>query len=129
MGYRATLHHDRVEIRRSRLSKLGGDKDATVALADVTKILSKEPTLLMNGYVFLATDGDPGRLRGFAGRPAGQVAGNPHTVMFTLAQSKAFAAFLESADATWRANGAGFSLPGLLGRVREQIEKRGGGGR
>ncbi|MBT2493762.1 hypothetical protein J7E96_35765 [Streptomyces sp. ISL-96] len=103
----ATLHHDRVDIRRSRLAKLGGNKDATVALADVVRIVSKEPTLLVNGYVFLATESDPGPLRGFAARPAGQVAGNPHTIMFTLARAKAFAAFLESADATWRANGGG----------------------
>ncbi len=100
----ATLHQDRVEIRRSRLGKLGGHKDATVALADVVKILSREPRLLVNGYVFLATDAAPGRLRGSASRPAGQIAGNPHTVMFAWAQWKSFAAFLESADATWRAN-------------------------
>lgn len=122
----AAIHQDRVEIRRSRLGKLGGNKDAAVTLADVVGILSKEPTPLVNGYVFLATDADPARLRGFAARPAGQIAGNPHTVMFTWGQWKSFAAFLESADATWRANRGRGRRPvtGSPGRVREQVEER-----
>ncbi|MGW0551133.1 hypothetical protein [Streptomyces altiplanensis] len=93
-----------MKIRPCRLGKLGGNKGVTAALADVVKILSREPTPLVNGYVFLATDAGPGRPRGFASRPAGQIAGNPHTVMFAWARWKSFAAFLESADATWRAN-------------------------
>ncbi|WP_093797551.1 hypothetical protein [Streptomyces sp. Wb2n-11] len=75
-----------------------------MALTDVVKILSREPTLLVSGYVFLATDAGPGRLRDSASRPAGRIAGNPHTVVFTWTQWKSFTGFLESADATWRAN-------------------------
>ncbi|MGR8007077.1 hypothetical protein [Streptomyces hypolithicus] len=107
----AVLHHDRVEFRRSRLAKLGGNTDATVAFSDVSRIVGKPPSLLVNGWVFLAMEADPDQLRSWADRPAKQIAGNPHAIMFTLARATSYAAFLASAEATWRATGGRAARP------------------
>ncbi|MFI6964500.1 hypothetical protein [Streptomyces sp. NPDC050149] len=80
---KAILHGDRVEIRRQLLAKVGGAKDVSLALSDIVKPLSKAPTLMVNGYVYLATDPDPARLSYWADAPRTQIGGARNAILFT----------------------------------------------
>lgn len=102
-----TLHPDRVEIRRSRMAKIAGNKDNTIPLRDVIKIQSTDPTLAINGHVHLATEEDRGRLTAFTTAPQKQIAGNPRAIMFTYMQRDRMAKLLAAVDAAWRAVGPG----------------------
>ncbi|MEX2982466.1 DNA translocase FtsK [Streptomyces sp. C36] len=100
-GYSSTvtLYADRVEIKRNLMGKVSGAGDCVIPLADVVRVESKEPTLLMNGYVQLATAQDRGRLRIATGEAQKARANNSRTVLFTWRQRDTFAAYLAAATA------------------------------
>jgi hypothetical protein len=91
-GYTATvtLYADRAEIKRKFMGKVGGAKDCVIPLDDVIKVQSKEPTLLVNGYVQLATAQD----RDARGELPRANAGNSRTVLFSWNQRETYAAYL-----------------------------------
>jgi hypothetical protein len=95
-GYVATvtLYADRVEIKRRLMGKITGARDAVVPLGSVIKILSKEPTRLVNGYVQLATEQDRARLVIATAEAERAIANNSRTVLFTWSQRQAYAEYL-----------------------------------
>lgn len=106
-GYVATvtLHADRAEIKRKLMGKVAGNKDSVTPLSTVIKVLSKEPTRAVNGYVQLATDADRGQLRMATAEAGRAIANNHRTIMFTWNQREAYAAFLAAATAGVQAQG------------------------
>ncbi|AJP04762.1 hypothetical protein TU94_28265 [Streptomyces cyaneogriseus subsp. noncyanogenus] len=99
-GYMASalLYEDRVEFKRPLVARLGGNRSGTVLLRDVLKVLSREPTRLVNGHVHLLTAEDPGQLRAWADAPVKQVAGNPRAIMFTWGQRDTYTKFLTAVE-------------------------------
>ncbi|WP_282084046.1 hypothetical protein [Streptomyces tendae] len=97
----ATLHVDRVEFKRPLVARLGGNRSGTVLLADVLKILRKEPTRLVNGHVHLLTAEDDGSLRTASMSPEKTVAGNPRAIMFTWQQQERYGQFLTAVEEAW----------------------------
>ncbi|WP_394427478.1 hypothetical protein [Streptomyces sp. SGAir0957] len=106
-GYVATvtLHADRAEIKRKLMGKVTGAKDSVIPLRDVIKVLSKEPTRLVNGYVQLATEQDRGQLRIATAEAEKAIANNSRTVLFTWNQRETYAAYLKAATAGVQAQG------------------------
>ncbi|NEA60375.1 hypothetical protein G3I60_40990 [Streptomyces sp. SID13666] len=108
-GYVAsvTLHSDRAEIKRKLMGKATGAKDAVIPLQSVVKVLSRDPTRLLNGYVQLATEQDREHLRMATAEREKAVANNSRTVMFTWRQRETFMAYLAAARAAVQAHGSG----------------------
>ncbi|MEU5097611.1 hypothetical protein [Streptomyces sp. NPDC020996] len=106
-GYVATvtLYADRAEIKRKFMGKMTGARDSVIPLRDVIKVLSKEPTRLMNGYVQLATEQDRGRLVVATAEAEKAIANNSRTVMFTWNQRETYAAYLAAVTAGIHAQG------------------------
>jgi hypothetical protein len=106
-GYVATvtLHPDHAEIRRKLMGKITGNKDAVIPLGSVIKVLSKQPTRLINGYVQLAIEADRGQLRIATAEAERAMANNPRTVLFTWNQRRTYDAYLAAATAAVRAQG------------------------
>ncbi|RDG37945.1 hypothetical protein [Streptomyces corynorhini] len=106
-GYVATVtvHQDRAEIKRKLMGKITGNKDAVIPLASVIKVLSKEPTRLVNGYVQLATEDDRGLLVIATTEAERSIAGNPRTILFTWNQRETYTAYLAAATAAVQAQG------------------------
>jgi len=106
-GYVATvtLHADRAEIKRKFMGKMTGARDSVTPLRNVIKVLSKEPTRLMNGYVQLATEQDRGRLVIATAEAEKAIANNSRTVMFTWNQRENYAAYLAAVTAGIHAQG------------------------
>ncbi|MEU6802516.1 hypothetical protein [Streptomyces neyagawaensis] len=106
-GYVATvtLHADRAEIKRKLMGKVTGAKDSVIPLGDVIKVLSKEPTRLVNGYVQLATAQDQGQLAIASAEAEKAIANNSRTVLFTWNQRETYAAYLAAATAGVQAQG------------------------
>ncbi|MFF3788915.1 hypothetical protein ACFYXW_02480 [Streptomyces sp. NPDC001981] len=100
---KVTLHADRVEIKRALTAKIGGAKDAVIMLTDVVEPLSKAPTRMLNGYVYLATNPDPEHLRIWADAPRTKIGGNPQAILFTWWQREAQAEFMTALEAARRA--------------------------
>ncbi|MHC3467934.1 caspase family protein [Streptomyces sp. 7R007] len=103
-GYTAsvTLYSDRAEIRRTLMGRATGARDCVIPFADVVKVQSKEPTLLGNGYVQLATAQDGYQLRTVSAKPEQGVANNSRTVMFSWNQRETYAACLAAVTARVR---------------------------
>ncbi|MFD3622457.1 hypothetical protein ACFWWT_46405 [Streptomyces sp. NPDC058676] len=106
-GYVATvtLYAERVEIKRKLLGKMTGARDSVTPLRNVIKVLSKEPTRLVNGYVQLATEQDRGRLVIATAEAEKAIANNSRTVLFTWNQRETYAAYLAAAIASVHAQG------------------------
>ncbi|MER6421483.1 hypothetical protein [Streptomyces sp. NPDC001137] len=106
-GYVATvtLYTDRAEIKRKLMGKMTGARDSVTPLRNVIKVLSKEPTRLMNGYVQLATEQDRGRLVVATAEAEKAIANNSRTVMFTWKQRETYAACLAAVTAAIHAEG------------------------
>lgn len=100
---KVTLYEDRVEIKRALTARVGGARDCVVVLADLVQPLSKAPTPIINGYVFLATDPDPAHLSHWADAPKTRIGGQPQAILFTWFQRSAQAEFLAALDTAWRA--------------------------
>ena len=98
-GYVATvtLYADRAEIKRKFMGKVTGARDSVTPLRNVIKVLSKEPTRLVNGYVQLATEQDRSRLVIATAEAERAIANNSRTVMFTWNQRQAYTAYLAAA--------------------------------
>lgn len=78
-----TLYGDRAEIKRKLMGRSAGAKDSVVPLREVVGVRFKEPTLLANGYVQLATAQDQGRLRAVSTDTEKAMGSNSRTVLFT----------------------------------------------
>lgn len=106
-GYVATVTHyaDRAEIKRKLMGKVTGAKDSVIPLRDVIKVLSKEPTRLVNGYVQLATEQDRGRLVIATAEAEKAMANNSRTILFTWNQRQTYAEYLAAATAGVQAQG------------------------
>ncbi|MFE4665660.1 hypothetical protein ACFRI7_07045 [Streptomyces sp. NPDC056716] len=106
-GYVAsvTLRTDRAEIKRKIMGKMTGAKDSVIPLRDVIKVLSKEPTRLVNGYVQLATEQDRGQLVITTAQAEKAIANNSRTVLFTWNQRETYAAYLAAATTGIQAQG------------------------
>lgn len=106
-GYVATvtLYADRAEIKRKLMGKITGAKDSVTPLTDVIKVLSKEPTRLVNGYVQLATEQDHGQLVVATAEAEKAIANNSRTVLFTWNQRQTYDAYVAAATASVQAQG------------------------
>ncbi|MEU6251124.1 hypothetical protein [Streptomyces sp. NPDC047043] len=82
-----------------------GARDSVTPLRNVIKVLSKEPTRLVNGYVQLATEQDRGRLVIATAEAERAIANNSRTVLFTWNQRQAYAAYLAAAITGVQAQG------------------------
>lgn len=87
------------------MGKVTGAKDSVIPLRDVIKVLSKEPTRLVNGNVQLATEQDRGQLRIATAEAEKAITNNSRTVLFTWNQREAYAAYLKAATAGVQAQG------------------------
>lgn len=94
-----TIHQDRIEVKRPRLAKIGGNRDAVIPIADVIIVQVKDPTKLVNGHVFLETIEDHKSVTVWSTDNSKQVAGNPHAVMFTWQKRDRFNAFVAAIQA------------------------------
>lgn len=74
------------EISRRAIGKLGGARDATIHLVNVVSVQCKEPTRLVNGYLYFADATDPKRIVAWSTDTRKQVAGNSHAIMFSWQQ-------------------------------------------
>ncbi|WP_405903030.1 hypothetical protein OG696_17535 [Streptomyces sp. NBC_00656] len=99
---KAILHGDRVEIRRQLLAKVGGAKDVSLALSDILKPLSKGPTRMVNGYVYLATDLDPDRLSYWIDAPRTRIARAQNAILFTWWQRRVQQEFVSAVEEALR---------------------------
>ncbi|MFI9175741.1 caspase, EACC1-associated type [Streptomyces lincolnensis] len=108
-GYTATvtLYADRAEIKRRLVGKVGGARDCVIPFADVVAVRCKEPTLLVNGYVQLATEQDGGRLRAVSGEAQKAITNNSRTVMFSWNQRATYASYLAAVTAVMQVRGVG----------------------
>lgn len=88
------LYDDRVEIKRSRIPRIGQPEDFVVALVDIVQPLGKRPTWLLNGWVYLATDADPAHLAYWADPPKLRIGVERQAIVFNLGQRKAYEDFL-----------------------------------
>ena len=103
-GYLAslTLHPDHVEITRKFIGKIGGARNATIHLSNVPKVQYKEPSRLVNGYIYFADLTDPARITAWNTDTEKQVAGNSHAIMFTWQQRDTFTKARNAIDAAMR---------------------------
>jgi hypothetical protein len=94
-----TLHQDRVEITRKFMGKIGGARNAVIHLSNVPKVQYKEPSRLINGYIYFADLTDPARITAWNTDTEKQIAGNSHAVMFTWQQRDTFTKARNAIDA------------------------------
>jgi hypothetical protein len=93
-GATAVLYGDRVEIRRRGLARFAAQTKLTVIpLADVVQVQWRDPSMVTNGCVFLATNEDVKTVRLATLTSERNMGGNPHVVVFSLRQRRAFAEF------------------------------------
>ncbi|WUI03938.1 hypothetical protein OHR68_19785 [Spirillospora sp. NBC_00431] len=86
-----TLHADRVEIRRRGLGRVASDAHTVIPLAEIVQVQWKDPTLLVNGCVFMATAEDVKTVKALGTSKQKAIGGNPHTVLFTSYQRGRYA--------------------------------------
>lgn len=82
-GSRVHVHDEFVHVKRSLLSRLGGNSDTTIWLNNLRGVVAMEPTRKVNGYIYLRTASDPELLSIVAPSRYHRIDGNPHVVMFT----------------------------------------------
>lgn len=78
-----TLYGDRVEIRRRGLGRVASDARTVIALDEIVQVQWKDPTLLVNGCVFMATADDVKTVKSLGTSKDKAIGGNPHVVLFT----------------------------------------------
>ncbi|TMR06904.1 hypothetical protein ETD83_02465 [Actinomadura soli] len=86
-----TLHADRVEISRRGLGRVASDKHTVIPLAEIVQVQWKDPTVLVNGCLFLATAEDVKTVKPLGASKEKAIGGNPHVVLFTSFQRKRYA--------------------------------------
>ncbi|TDB88336.1 hypothetical protein E1264_11680 [Actinomadura sp. KC216] len=85
------LHADRVEISRRGLGRVASDAHTVIPLAEIVQVQWKDPTVLANGCVFMATAEDVKTVRALGTSKEKAIGGNPHVVLFTSYQRKRYA--------------------------------------
>ncbi|GAA1807942.1 hypothetical protein [Actinomadura chokoriensis] len=86
-----TLHGNRVEIHRSGLARMAAERYTVIPLADIVQVQWKDPTMLVNGCVFMATAEDVKTVKALGTTKETAIGGNSHTVLFTGFQRRRYA--------------------------------------
>ena len=92
-GYLATvtMHQGGVHVERTRAGKLNGNQTSDIAWRDIVAVDFLAPNLTRNGHVHFATASDPRGLTSTGrGNRMAASARNPHAIMFTFQQYRAF---------------------------------------
>ena len=92
-GYLATvtLHQGGVQIDRTRMGRVNGNHSAAIAWPELVGIDFLKPTLFRNGHIHFATTVDPRGLTATGrGNRMAAAARNPHAIMFTWQQRRAY---------------------------------------
>jgi hypothetical protein len=92
-GYLAavTLHHDGIQIDRTPMGRANGNHSAAIAWPELAGIDFLKPTLFRNGHIHFATAADPRGLTSTGrGNYMAAAAGNPHAILFTWQQRRAY---------------------------------------
>ncbi len=116
-GYlaRVTLHPDRIQIDRTFMGRVNGNRSASILWQQLAGIDFLDPARLTNGHVHFATAVDPRGLTATGGgvRMAA-TARNPHAIMFTWQQRAAYEQLrgLLMASPVVPSNGVPSSAPG-----------------
>jgi hypothetical protein len=80
-----------IEVRRSKLGRLAGNRSSTISWEQLAAIDFLAPNIVRNGYVHFVTAGEPRGLSATGrGNRLAAVARNPHTVMFTWQQKRRY---------------------------------------
>ncbi|TDD93326.1 hypothetical protein [Actinomadura rubrisoli] len=86
-----TLHAERVAISRRGLGRVASDAHTVIPLAEIVQVQWKDPTMLANGCVFMATAEDVKTVTALGTSKEKAIGGNPHVVLFTSYQRKQYA--------------------------------------
>jgi hypothetical protein len=92
-GYLATvmLHQGGIQIDRTRMGRVNGNHSAAIAWPELAGIDFLKPTLFRNGHVHFATTADSRGLTATGrGNRMAAAARNPHAIMFTWQQRRAY---------------------------------------
>jgi hypothetical protein len=92
-GYLATvtLHQGGIQIDRTPMGRVNGNRSAAIAWPELAGIDFLKPTLFRNGHVHFATAADPRGLTATGrGNRMAAAARNPHAIMFTWQQRRAY---------------------------------------
>lgn len=92
-GYLATvtIHQGGVHLERTRAGRLNGNQTSDIAWRDVVAVDFNAPNLIRNGHVHFATANDPRGLTATGkGNHMAATARNPHAIMFTFQQYRAY---------------------------------------
>ena len=88
-GYLATvsLHSDRVDITRSFMGKITGNRSQSIPWQHIIAVDFRDPNTATNGYVHFVCPGDPRGLTGLgSGNRMAATARQPHALMFAFHQ-------------------------------------------
>lgn len=86
-----TLHQTGIHIERTRAGKINGNHSSDIAWHEIAGIDFLDPNFFRNGHVHFATPGDPRGLTSTGnGNRMAASARNPHAILFTLQQSRAY---------------------------------------
>ncbi|MBC3843488.1 DUF4236 domain-containing protein [Streptacidiphilus sp. 4-A2] len=92
-GYLATvtLHPDHIDITRTFMGKITGNRSGSVPWTQIVAVDFLEPTVAKNGHIHFATALDPRGLTSTGnGNRMAASARNPHAVMFTWQQRRRY---------------------------------------
>jgi Protein of unknown function (DUF4236)/Protein of unknown function (DUF2510) len=92
-GYLAkvTIHQGGVHLERTRAGRLNGNQTSDIAWRDIVAVDFNAPNLIRNGHVHFATANDPRGLTATGnGNRMAATARNPHAIMFTFQQYRAY---------------------------------------
>jgi hypothetical protein len=92
-GYLAkiTLYPDRIQIDRTFIGRMNGNKSTSILWQQVVGVDFLDPTPLINGHIHFASAADPRGLTATgSGNRIAAVARNPHAIMFTWQQRAAY---------------------------------------
>ncbi len=100
MGFNgsAYVYGDRVELKKRLGQRVGGAIDAVVRFEEMLTPISKHPTLLLNGWVYLPTNSDPEHLAYWSDPPKTKIGKNPQIILFTWGQRKTQEEFIAAVN-------------------------------
>ncbi len=70
---------------------MASDRHTVIPLAEIVQVQWKDPTMLVNGCVFMATAEDVKTVKALGTTKETAIGGNPHTVLFTGYQRTRYA--------------------------------------
>ena len=86
-----TLHQGGIQIDRTAMGRINGNHSAAIAWPELIGIDFLKPTLFRNGHIHFATPADPRGLTSTGrGNRMAAAARNPHAIMFTWQQRRAY---------------------------------------